>query len=94
MTYVLFAENVCQGQVLESKNANRSAFCNRASSLLKLVTAKLQSICAVSHPESHRYCPLLLRQPRMGSPQAQLVPLPSPPLQFTNLCPNLATSLL
>lgn len=38
MTYVLFAEDVCQDQVVESKNANRSAFCNRASSLLKLVT--------------------------------------------------------
>lgn len=38
MTYVLFAGNVCRGQVVESKNANRSAFCNRASSLLKLVT--------------------------------------------------------
>lgn len=38
MTYVLFAENVCQNQVVESKNANRSAFCKCASSLLKLVT--------------------------------------------------------
>lgn len=40
MTYALFAENVCQDQVVESKNANRSASRNRASSLLKLVTGE------------------------------------------------------
>lgn len=66
MTYELFAENVCQDQVVESKNANRSAFCNRAGSLLKLVTGEAAAhLCCQPSRASDTARPLC--QPRMAA---------------------------
>lgn len=45
MTYVLFAATVCPNEVVWSKKANRSVFCNTLSSLLKLVAQTAGHLC-------------------------------------------------